>query len=279
MRWPPSWPSRAGRRREPRPPGDARAHRRPRPARPRPGRHEPARQADAGDGSAGDRAARETTRARKRRRVGDQRQDHDRGFASSILAAAGIPIVHNMAGANMSGGVVSALLERQPADGSSACSRSMSSGSTRSASTLAPRAWCLANLFRDQLDRYGELETIGDALGGARDDARPATLVLNADDPLIADLGRGREGTSTSASTIPPRQAGGPRPRLRFEALPALRHRLRLRAVYIGHLGVYQLPGLWSEPAAAGGTAPSGSRSMGWLGASFELRTPPPRGR
>jgi UDP-N-acetylmuramyl tripeptide synthase len=61
---------------------------------------------------------------------------------------------------------------------------------------LHPRAILLGNLFRDQLDRYGELESIAErwATALALDPARAATLVLNADDPLVADLGRAREG-------------------------------------------------------------------------------------
>src|SRR5918912_859277 len=59
---------------------------------------------------------------------------------------------------------------------------------------LEPRAMLLGNLFRDQLDRYGELETIADRWAAvvARSHAQ---LVLNADDPLIADLGRGTGAT------------------------------------------------------------------------------------
>ena len=55
---------------------------------------------------------------------------------------------------------------------------------------LNPRAMLLANLFRDQLDRYGELDTIADrwaAVVAGR--AASTRLVLNADDPLVADLG------------------------------------------------------------------------------------------
>jgi UDP-N-acetylmuramyl tripeptide synthase len=61
------------------------------------------------------------------------------------------------------------------------------------ADELDPSAMLLSNLFRDQLDRYGELETIADRWAAvvARHDGR---LVLNADDPLVADLGRDREG-------------------------------------------------------------------------------------
>ena len=86
---------------------------------------------------------------------------------------------------------------------SSACSRSTSCGSTRSPPQLHPRAILLGNLFRDQLDRYGELETIAERWDAARAHRTGprSTLVLNADDPLIADLGRERAApVCTSAS-------------------------------------------------------------------------------
>jgi len=54
-----------------------------------------------------------------------------------------------------------------------------------------PKAVLLSNLFRDQLDRYGEMEALADEWAktvAAR--AGRTALVLNADDPLIADLGR-----------------------------------------------------------------------------------------
>ena len=46
----------------------------------------------------------------------------------------------------------------------------------------------LLNLFRDQLDRYGEVDTIAANWKKALKDY-PGKLILNADDPLIANLG------------------------------------------------------------------------------------------
>ena len=58
------------------------------------------------------------------------------------------------------------------------------------AGTLQPRALVLMNLFRDQLDRYGELETIAGRWGDLTRSLGPmTTLVLNADDPALAHLG------------------------------------------------------------------------------------------
>ena len=62
---------------------------------------------------------------------------------------------------------------------------------------LGPRCVLLGNLFRDQLDRYGELETIADRWAAMVSGLPAGTaLALNADDPLIADLGRGRGAVS-----------------------------------------------------------------------------------
>ena len=62
---------------------------------------------------------------------------------------------------------------------------------------LRPRLVVFTNLFRDQLDRYGEVETVAalwrEALTNAPADLH---LVLNADDPTVASLGEGREGVT-----------------------------------------------------------------------------------
>ena len=125
--------------------------------------------------------------ARQRGHLGHQRQDDDRGDGRRRSSSApGARLVHNRAGANMAGGVATALLDAAGAGRSTATpasSRSTSSGSARSSTSSQPRALLLANLFRDQLDRYGELETIADRwaavvaarAGGARSCSTPTT--------------------------------------------------------------------------------------------------------
>ena len=101
-------------------------------------------------------------------------------MAAAILERAGIPLVHNRAGANMAGGVASTLLSAsrsrrpdrrraRPVRGRRVLARS---GRRRE---LHPRAVLLGNLFRDQLDRYGELETIADRWADGRGDAARRT--------------------------------------------------------------------------------------------------------
>ena len=48
----------------------------------------------------------------------------------------------------------------------------------------------ITNLFRDQLDRYGEIDITIRHLSKAVSKAENAVLVLNADDPLVAALGK-----------------------------------------------------------------------------------------
>lgn len=110
-------------------------------------------------------------------------------MAAAILGRGGARIVANTAGANMAGGVAGALLDGHGDTGLFEVDEFWLGGLV---GDLDPDALLLGNLFRDQLDRYGELETIADrwaAIAAARPEG---SLVLNADDPLVADLGRGR---------------------------------------------------------------------------------------
>ncbi len=192
-------------------------------------------------------------------------------FTASILDAAGIATVHNVAGANMAGGIASALLDR-PADAELGVFEVDEFWLESVVASLSPRVLLLGNLFRDQLDRYGELETIGERWASLIA-TLPSKLVLNADDPLIADLGRDHADTlyfgiedPTVASTAGLAHASDSKRCRRCGAAYAYAH------VYIAHLGVYSCPG-------CGGRRPTplvsahDIRLDGLRGASFELRT------
>lgn len=57
---------------------------------------------------------------------------------------------------------------------------------------ITPKALVLLNLFRDQLDRYGEVDIIAEKwLAALKKLPQETTLILNADDPQIAYLGKG----------------------------------------------------------------------------------------
>ena len=112
-------------------------------------------------------------------------------LTAAILEQAGHRLVHNRTGANMAGGLAGVLMDRS-ADADLGLLEIDEFWLDGLVDELEPRVVLLGNLFRDQLDRYGELETIA-ARWQAMVDAHPATMfVLNADDPMVADLGRDR---------------------------------------------------------------------------------------
>jgi len=126
---------------------------------------------------------------------------------AAILERRGLRLVHNRAGANMAGGVASALAAAsrrggRALDGDLGLFEVDEFWLGPVVDELRPRALLLANLFRDQLDRYGELDSIAERWAAvvARRDPR-TRLVLNADDPLVADLAR---AGARSDELVPP---------------------------------------------------------------------------
>jgi UDP-N-acetylmuramyl tripeptide synthase len=193
-------------------------------------------------------------------------------LAAAILDSSGTATVHNVAGANMAGGVASALLQRRSGEqlGLFEVDEFWLDGVV---AALSPRAILLGNLFRDQLDRYGELEAIGERWARLLA-ASPARLVANADDPLIADLGRDRADTlyfgiedAAAATGAPLAHASDSKRCANCGEAYAYAH------VYIAHLGDYACPACGrSRPQPA--VAAHDVRLHGLRAASFELRTP-----
>ena len=113
---------------------------------------------------------------------------------ASILKANGYKVVCNYVGANMLPGVVTAFISRAGwlgrLDADFACIEVDEISTVRVFRHFQPAYMVVTNLFRDQLDRYGEIDItlryLKDALklcGGTR-------LILNGDDPLLAAFGR-----------------------------------------------------------------------------------------
>jgi UDP-N-acetylmuramyl tripeptide synthase len=172
------------------------------------------------------------------------------GMIASILAADGRHPVHNRAGSNMTWGVATALLEQRGREGLFEVDEAWL---PRVVEQLDPAAIVLGNLFRDQLDRYGEMEALADewAKTVATRAGRTA-LVLNADDPLIADLGRDAEerpregvvyfGIEDASQALPELQHA-------FDAKHCRRcgHPYAYERAFVGHLGHYSCPNCGAE--------------------------------
>ncbi len=169
-------------------------------------------------------------------------------MAAAILQRQGTRLVHNSAGANMEGGIASSLLEashyRGGIDGELGLFEVDEAWLASVCEQLQPKTIVLANLFRDQLDRYGELETIADRWEQTvrSGPGAQAQLVLNADDPLVADLGRERErvlcfGVQDDAVALAGMAHAADAKRCRRCGAAYV-----FDAVYLGHLGRYHCP-------------------------------------
>src|SRR5919197_3373773 len=105
------------------------------------------------------------------------------------ILAPNVRLAHNRSGANLVSGVLSTLLEAREAE--LGLFEVDEAALPEIARRVRPRAVCLGNLFRDQLDRYGELEIVAERWRGAvRMLPSAAQLVVNADDPQVGDLAR-----------------------------------------------------------------------------------------
>ncbi len=197
-------------------------------------------------------------------------------MTAAILTADGTELVHNRAGANMAGGVATTLLGAAGRGDRIAGRLGLFEVDemwlARVATALRPRAILLGNLFRDQLDRYGELESIADSwrdvLLGSE-----ARAVINADDPLLADLGRDRDetvffGVDDDSLALPGMAHAADAKHCRNCGAPYV-----FDAVYLGHLGRYHCPSCGRarpEPRVLATEV----RLEGVRSASFTLRTP-----
>src|ERR671914_106506 len=114
---------------------------------------------------------------------------------SKILQTAGVRAVNNSTGANLVTGVTAALLSDADLAGRPASEMGLFEVDEASVPKVAAEAelriLAVLNLFRDQLDRYGELAYTGKVIASAFGDLpEDGAVVLNADDPLVASLGR-----------------------------------------------------------------------------------------
>jgi UDP-N-acetylmuramyl tripeptide synthase len=197
---------------------------------------------------------------------------------AAMIAAAlkreGRPLVHNRAGSNMSWGVATALLDAGRERGQLGLFEVDEAWLPAVARDVQPRLLLLSNLFRDQLDRYGELELLADRwaeLVGELDGR--ARFVLNADDPLVADLGRERSGVTYFGVEDDLQALPGMQHAADSKHCRNCGHAYEYEAIYLGHMGRYRCPNCGrtrpDPQVAATRVALEGMR-----GSRFTLRTP-----
>ena len=106
----------------------------------------------------------------------------------------GFSVVTNAGGANMTAGLAGAFVAEKRAGGRRrmAVLECDEAYVRQVAGALTPAAIVVTNLFRDQLDRWGEVTRTLELLREGLDAAPGAVAVLNADDSLVASLAEGR---------------------------------------------------------------------------------------
>jgi UDP-N-acetylmuramyl tripeptide synthase len=184
----------------------------------------------------------------------------------------GTRLAWNRSGANLVSGVASTLLAHRDAEFGLL---EVDEGALPEiARRVRPRAVLLGNLFRDQLDRYGELEHIAERWRAATAALPTGTiLVVNGDDPQVGELAREHAGAIAYGIDDP------------RHARPALQHAADSRycvrcgrpyefaAAYVGHLGDYRCPACdHARPELQ--VRATGIELDGLEAASFTLETP-----
>lgn len=112
---------------------------------------------------------------------------------ATVLEAKGYHVVCNKVGANMISGIATVLLKECNLFGKFhadyACLEVDEAYSVHVLDQIKPDIMVVTNLFRDQLDRYGEIDITTELLKESISKAPDVKLVLNADDPLCAQFG------------------------------------------------------------------------------------------
>jgi UDP-N-acetylmuramyl tripeptide synthase len=127
------------------------------------------------------------------------------GLLSSILRTAGFSLVHNRQGANLVPGITASLVEAAGWDGKLNADYCLFEIDEAALPLIAAEVQLntvlVTNLFRDQLDRFGELDTTARLIGSgiAKNTSR---AVLNADDPNVSQLAKESERTFFGVESI-----------------------------------------------------------------------------
>ncbi len=112
---------------------------------------------------------------------------------AALAQAGGVKVTQNRAGSNLVQGVIAATVRGTDLRGrmdAQLLLLEVDEATVRHvAPDLQPDTFVFTNIFRDQLDRFGELYAMADALAAVIESLpASATVVLNADDPLVASL-------------------------------------------------------------------------------------------
>lgn len=160
---------------------------------------------------------------------------------ANVLRGAGRGFAFNQAGANLVTGITGALMEhvnwRGQSDVPLALLEVDEATVPKLCEQVSPKMAIITNFFRDQLDRYGELDT---TVRLVRDALPPeTTLILNADDPLVAQLARKAKNTLFYGVEKLPESSSESQETREARFCPQCGTELSYSLFHYGQLGVY----------------------------------------
>lgn len=122
---------------------------------------------------------------------------------ADIIEASELKVIHNRSGSNLSRGVAATFVQQSSLtgapDGDIAVIESDEAALPEILRLVQPRLLVLNNLFRDQLDRYGELDTVGRKWKAAFATLPASThLIVDVDDPTLATITSGLPAKRTT---------------------------------------------------------------------------------
>jgi UDP-N-acetylmuramyl tripeptide synthase len=167
---------------------------------------------------------------------------------ADIFEAAGNRVIHNRSGSNLVRGVAAAFADTASVGGDPGGDTGVietdEAAFPEIVRLVKPRTILLNNLFRDQLDRYGELDTVAKTWRGSL--ARlPAdtTVVVNVDDPSLATITEGIAAKRVTFGLVEQRYQLHTLPHAADSATcKRCGHDLDYDALYVSHLGNWRCP-------------------------------------
>ena len=199
-------------------------------------------------------------------------------MVAKIFQVAGLRAVNNSTGANLVTGVTAAIVSDSSLFGAPRSEMGLFEVDEANVPKVAEEAelslLAVLNLFRDQLDRYGELAYTAKVIASSFPNLpRNGSVVLNADDPLVASLGRSAQRPIFFGVDEPSLDTGTLQHIADSKDCPVCGTALSYGAVYFGHVGVYECPNCGFERPEPSYRA-TRIRMDGPRGTDFLLTTP-----
>lgn len=164
----------------------------------------------------------------------------------TILQHNGKKVIQNTSGANLLNGIASTLISHARINGKLTADYALfeidENNLPLALSQITPHAIIVLNLFRDQLDRYGELDSIASKWKIAFEKLNTkTTIILNADDPLVSYLGTKLRALIAYFGLTENNQSKNT---LQHAAdsiyCPQCHQKLKYQKVYYSHLGIWR---------------------------------------